>query len=197
MLAAIASLGLCASACGGAGSTSGASVGAAASTAPVAALPRIELKGDPDLDSDAYPGEADPEHELFGHPARASDVRAAAALVTRYYRAAARGDGAAACRLLYAPFAESVYEDYEGKPGLSGGKGATCGAVLSRIFANMRTQLRAESAALRVGAVRVRLSRAAVQLRFARKVRYTMVHRYRGDWRMDMLFDREGPFVVE
>lgn len=192
MTAAIALLGLSASACGGGESAS--SRGDVAK----ATLPQIELKDDPDRDADVYPGEPDNEDELFGRPAPPGEAREIAALVKRYYAAAAGGDGAAACRLVYSPTAESLPEEYPSLVAASH-TGSGCAAVLSRLFAQMHRQLHADSVALKVAAVRVHLNRGAVQLDLERgsRARYTVVRREGGAWKMLMLFDRERPIYVE
>lgn len=188
---------------GAGGSASGVSnyvVAAGPGGAPAAALPQIELKGDPDSDSDTYPGEPDNEHELLGRLARARDARAVAALVRRYYAAAARGDGAAACRLLYAPTAEAIPAVYGRPPGGPAYlRGKTCAAVLFKLFEHLHKRLSAEDTALRVAAVRVYLTRGSAQFGFQGKkpTRYIMVHRERGAWKMFMMLDVGQPFHVE
>jgi hypothetical protein len=185
---------VCTSGCGGAARAHDSSSKRAAGAAVV--LPKIVLKGDPDSDSDTYPGEPDDEHELFGRPAHAGDARAVAALVRRYYAAASRGDGATACRLVYLPVAESLLEEYGPQLGLSA---PTCASVVAALFRRMHKRLSAENAALRTVAVRVRLNRGAVRLGFGRAEppRYMLVHRERGAWKMEMPFDREQPIFVE
>jgi hypothetical protein len=176
-----------------------ATTGAGPGGVPGAALPQIELKGDPDSDSDTYPGEPDNEHELLGRPVRAGDARAVAALVRRYYAAAARGDGAAACRLIYAPTAEAIPAVYGGPGGPAYLRGKTCAAVLSKLFRHYHKRLSAEDTALRVVAVRVYLTRGSAQFGFGGKkpTRYIMVHRERGAWKMFMMLDVGQPFHVE
>jgi hypothetical protein len=78
----------------------------------------------------------------FGHAAGAADRSEIAALVGRYYAAAAAGQGAGACGMLFFAIAESVPEKYGRAPGpryLSGAD--TCQAVLSRVFEHFHTQL--------------------------------------------------------
>jgi hypothetical protein len=195
VLLAAALPGLGVTACGGAGSVSGAP-GASAGAAPHVTLPEIELKGDADHDSDTYYGEPDNEHEPRGRPARIDDARRVSALVKRYYAAAGRGDGVAACRLVYLPVVESIQE---ANGGTSPGAGGTCAAILSRVFKRQHGQLSAESAALTVASVRVDLNVGAVRLGLGsgRPARYTMVHRERGAWKMLNLLDSTRPILVE
>jgi hypothetical protein len=195
-LLAVASLGLGLSACGGSVTSPGASPSSTAAAAvthgpATATLPQIELLGDDDMDSDRYPHEVDDESEAFGHPADVTDTREVTALVGRYYAATARDDGASACRLLYSVLVESVPEDYGQAAGL---RGATCAAVLSKLFKGVH-----EHAALRVRAVRVDLDRGVAMLGFAGvgDARYIMVHRERGAWRIDMLVAATQPIGVE
>jgi hypothetical protein len=189
---AIALLALACAACGG-------SVSMSRPSSATTALPQIELKGDADSDSDKYGTEPDNENEMLGHPAGAASMRAVTMLVRRYYAAAAAAGGADACRLLYLPFAESVAEDYGSRPASSGVRGDSCAAVLSALFRRSHRSLSVESATLRVAAVRVERNRGAVQLRFAggRPVRYVLVHRERGAWKMDALFDTARLPLVE
>ncbi len=78
----------------------------------------------------------------FGHPAGASDSAQVAVLVKRYYAAAAAGDGARACALLFFALEESVAELYHWAPGPRYLNGAdSCQAVLSRVFAHFHAQL--------------------------------------------------------
>jgi hypothetical protein len=199
VLLAAALPGLGVMACGGASSVSGAPSGASARAAPNATLPEIELKGDAEHDSDTYYGEPDNEHELRGRPARIGDARRVSALVRRYYAAAGRDDGVAACRLVYLPVVESIQEAHGGTPGSTGAPGWTCAAILSRVFKRQHTQLGAENAALTVASVRVDLNVGAVRLGLGsgRPARYTMVHRERGTWKMLNLLDSTRPILVE
>jgi hypothetical protein len=78
----------------------------------------------------------------FGHAAGARDTRAITTLVRRYYAAAAAGDGARACALLYYLVAESLPEEYARPPGPLYLKGAdSCPALMSRVFAHFHAQL--------------------------------------------------------
>lgn len=192
-------------ACGEAGSgEKTASTGSTTSVAS-AALPQIEVKTDPDDDSDKYPGQTDYDEspyykkEPFGHPASPSEARAAGAAVKRYFADAAREDGAAACRLVYAPRAEVIPEELEGLPGPPVKGPVTCGFVLSRLFRYAHSRLSAESATLRVGVVRVEFNQGSVQLLFAhvRLPHYIEVHRERGVWKMGILFDLDRPVGIE
>lgn len=167
--------------------------------ATVAGLPRIVFKSDADMDSDSYGTEPDDESEPFGHPASAADARAIAALVRRYYAAAVRDNGAAACRLLYSSLAESVPEDYGQSSGPAGLHGKTCAVVLSKLFAQTRERLRADSVTLRVVAVRVDLKRGSARLSFGmgKPSQYMLLHRERGAWKTSTLLAVGRPVGVE
>ncbi|MGC2374861.1 MAG: hypothetical protein WA484_13395 [Solirubrobacteraceae bacterium] len=187
--------GLACAACGGAGSEPRSS----STGALRAALPQIEFKADADSDSDKYGTEPDNENEMLGHPAGAVEAAAVATLVRRYYAAAATGDGAAACKLMYLPLAESIAEDYGVQSGSPGLRGETCAAVMSKLFKRSHGSLNADSATLKVAAVRVERNRGAARLGFQGKKpgRYLLVHRERGGWKIDMLLDIGRPIEVE
>lgn len=203
VLVTLAAFGLVLSDCGGSntGRGSRAASDAAAPTggAVVATLPQIEVKGDAENDSDSYgPPEEDNENGQLGQPASAADAQAIAAVVKRYYATAARDDGASACKLLYSSMVESVVEDYgrppAGPPNL---RGNTCAVVLSKFFALMHSLLRAESATLRVIAVRVDLNRGSAQFEAAKSNRYILMHRERGAWKINMLLGMRQRVGVE
>jgi hypothetical protein len=127
----------------------------------------------------------------FGHASSAAEQRAVTALITRYYAAAARGDSAAACSLLYTPLAESVSEDY-GQAGpiyLRGAK--TCRAVMSLLFKHFYSQLRAQ---VDVTGVRVegRVARVLLGSR-TMPAGVLTVERVGGGWRVDGLLGSPLP----
>lgn len=79
----------------------------------------------------------------FGHAASPRDKKALISLTRRYYAAAATENGAAACALLYKPYASIVVEDYgRGSAGPSYlSSGTTCPSVLTLIFRHFHTKL--------------------------------------------------------
>jgi hypothetical protein len=91
----------------------------------------------------------------YGHSASASDTRAIAAIVERYYSAAATGNGAQACSMMVPAFGAAVAEDYgRGSAGPSYLRGATtCRAVMSLLFEHLHANL---AGALAVTGVRVK-----------------------------------------
>jgi hypothetical protein len=175
-------------------------------SSPLAALPKIETKDDPDDDSDKYPKQLPDRDEVpyyktepFGHSADPADARAASALVRNYYADAARGDAAAACRLLYAPRFEAMAGE-DSAHGLPPSKaGTACLLVLSKLFAEQRTMLRAENATFKPGAVRTEYNSAVVQMYFGHPPApyYIEVHRERGVWKLDMVLALNRPVGVE
>jgi hypothetical protein len=187
-----------ASGCGEA-SNGGGSASKAPSTV-TATLPQPELKGDPDDDSDSYGREPDSDTtRIFGHAADVRDVRAVTALVKRYYAVAAAEDGAAACGMMYSILAEAVAEDYGGGAGVASLRGATCAQVMSKLFEQMHARLSADSATLKVAAVRVLGRRGSVLMSFEgrRPVHYLEVRRELGAWKIDRMVDSEQPVLVE
>lgn len=121
----------------------------------------------------------------FGHAAGASETRAIAALVHRYYAAAAEGSGTKACALLYYILAESLPEEYGRPPGplyLSGA--GSCQAVLSRVFAHFHAQL---ALAPTVTAVRVEGGRAQALLAWTKLPAGSIELRREGSvWKLNM-----------
>lgn len=193
-LLAVTLLSLGSGACGGAGEDAGSVSHAAAGVA----LPKIEVKGDADSDSDRYGNEPDNEKELLGR-ASAGDARTIAALVERYYAAAMAEDGAAACRLLYRPRAEAVPGSEGSSPAPPGLHERECAAVMSKLFKRFHKQFSAEGIRLKVISVRITLNRGAVQIGSGgmKPYHYIMVHRERGAWKIDMLFGTEQPIIME
>jgi hypothetical protein len=162
--------------------------GATPTTVAGARQPAVRLKGDEDDDDSAsrdigsspYDNDADFDNDRYGDgnkgyydgddkPIRAygqaagtSDKRALAALVERYYAAAAAGDGAAACSVIDPSFAKAIPEDYGQAPGPGYLRGAkTCPAVMTLLFKYFHSQL---GGAVEVTGVRVKGDQAFVLL---------------------------------
>ena len=190
--------------CGGASKAASASGTTGASTAAVststAKLPQPETQSDADLDSDTYPGEPDNDkNHVFGHVADASDRQAALALVERYFAAAAAGDGAAACGLMYSSLSESMAEDYGAVAGSPYMRGTTCPAVMSGLLKHFRARLATERATLKVAQVRVRGNFTSVRMGFAGAPAkfYLELRKERGTWRLDRMIPTEQSIYVE
>jgi hypothetical protein len=120
----------------------------------------------------------------FGQAASAPDAQAVAALVERYYAAAAAEDGARACALIYFILAEALPEEYGGPPGpLYLSVAATCRAVETRVFVHFHAQL-AEPP--RVTGVRVNGNTAYALLAWRRlPAGYMEAKREGAAWRID------------
>jgi hypothetical protein len=190
---------LCIAACGGSGPATTGSSQASSLAAASATLPQPELKEDGELDSDSYPGTPDNDNNhVFGHAAGAAEARAVSAVVERYYAAAARGDGALACSLMYSTFAEAIAEDYGGAPGGST-NGGGCAAAASSLFKRRHTELGADSATLRMAAVRIRHREGSALMSFhgGRPRYYLSLHLERGAWKVLRLIASEQAIYVE
>jgi len=112
------------------------------------------------------------------------------AIVTRFYAAAAAGDGQTGCALTYSLYVEEIPELYGTASGPPGLRGKTCAEVLTKLFKQTPKQLSEEYASLKVLAVRVHELRALVVLDF-KKVgeREILVHREHHAWKVYGLLD--------
>ena len=147
---AVASLSVCASACGGAAKTTSSASQASstasstAATATTASTPRT-----------SRPPQDDNHISTYGNAATEPDKREITKLVERYYTAAAADDGATACSLIYSPIAKSVPEDYGQPPGPPTTRGKTCAVVMSKVFKHVPNQLPSDFAATKVTGIRL------------------------------------------
>ncbi len=124
------------------------------------------------------------------HAAGPADRRRIEQLVTGYYAAAAKGDGALLCSLLYSVTAGSIAQDYGKPPGPPALRGGSCAVVMSKLLALRARELAAKQASLRVVGVRVRGGRAVALLRFAgMPERRLTLRREHGMWKVSELFD--------
>lgn len=141
-----------------------------------------------DRDNDSDHNDDDENVLDYGHAANAADRRASVALVTRYFAAAAGGNGATACSLLMPFISGSVVENYSR---LRGVRGNTCAVVLSNLFRQRHRQLAAKSASLEVIAVRVEGDKALAVLNLPEipEVRQIAERRLGNRWRLLVLFD--------
>lgn len=184
------------------GSSTAGSVATTTTVSPfsVAELAKRDQDGDIDRltqsrydrDNDAIPG--------FGQPADAADRRAIVALIKRYYKVAAAGDGAQACSLQYALSAELVVEEHHRGKGPPSLQGDTCAQIMSKLLARHHRELAEDiSGGYRVLAVQVHFNQGYALVRFAaprafhelRELRM-LVHREHGGWKMDKPLD-DGP----
>jgi hypothetical protein len=119
---------------------------------------------------------------FYGHEAGRADRQAIGALVKRYYAAATRRDGAAACRLIHTLTIETAVESYTERPGAHA---ASCSTILSGLFEQHRRELVHDSATLKVVDMRVGSLTALVLLRFkARQPDHLEVHREGATWKL-------------
>jgi hypothetical protein len=127
-----------------------------------AGMDRSERLGDADADNDhdyaenASKGYIDGDDSAaldYGHAPNTATERKIAAVATRYFVAAARGDGASACSLIVPTMAQAIPEDYGGVAGPSYLRGSsTCAAAMSRLFMHDHAQL---ASAMKVTGVRI------------------------------------------
>jgi hypothetical protein len=122
----------------------------------------------------------------FGQPASAADSNQVAALIERYYAAAAAEEGAKACGMLFFVLAESVAEKYHWAPGPRYLNGAdSCQAVLTRVFERFHAVLRLRPA---VTVVRVSGDRARALLRWSElPTGYVEARREGSAWKLSNL----------
>lgn len=153
---------------------------------------------DTDGDSDSAGGSAydrDDRSALdYGQAAPAPVRRQIVALVEGYYSAAAKGDGARACSLVYRSLAKTFSQDLgQGGPRYLRGL-STCAAVLSRIFSDNHAQLAAYDSALTVPTVRVSKGLGIALLASGRLPgRQIETIREQGTWKIFALTDKELP----
>lgn len=163
--------------------TAAATTATAASTGVASAPPSLRsLKGDEDddetgenLGNESKDNDADFDNDLkpqpgyndsddgsvrtYGHAATSAQRAQLEGIVTRYFAAAAKGDGATGCMLIDAQFVKAIPEDYGSGAGPAYARGKTCPVVLSAIFRHAHAEL---SGRARITAVRVQGDRALV-----------------------------------
>jgi hypothetical protein len=185
-----------------------------ASTTPTAAV--SSFKGDEDDDESAsnhtsasnrYDNDADFDNDTIknksyydgddsvisasGQPASGAEERTIAALVKRYYAAAAASDGAKACRLIYSMLEEAIPEDYGQPPGPAYSRGKTCAVVMSKTFAHSHSQL---AGGFAVTGVRVEGNEARALLGSRTlPASFILLRRERGVWKIYELLGQPLP----
>lgn len=200
----IALVGLCAGACGGKGEhTSRTAHSTAASgsadTATAARLQRAGsyIRGDGDADETDH-RDQDDRIRGYGHAAGAADKRAIAALVERYFAAAAAGDGPRACSLIYAGLANSsnlgevAEAAHPPAPGVASLRGESCGQIMSLLFAENRRALIADAATVKILSVRVYGNHGVALLGFKTAPEGKIPLRRESEtWKIDSLLEEE------
>ncbi|MGC2374847.1 MAG: hypothetical protein WA484_13320 [Solirubrobacteraceae bacterium] len=151
--------------------------------------------GDGDDDRPGSKRDSDNDELLtFGSAAGAADRQAIASLVTRYYAAAAAGDGARACSMLYWLVAEAIVEEHSRGKGPASLRGNTCAQVASKVFKQRHSELAQDVRALEVTQLRLRAKRGWVRLRVGpTRELLVFVHRHNGVWQMNNLLDAGAP----
>lgn len=197
VLLTMALLSVGAGSCGSATDKVSAPPAAATTAAASGSAPTDFAKADADKDNDfsAYDDKHHRELVDFGHAASAAERHTITTLIKRYYTAAAAGDGAAACSMLYRSFARAVPEDYgTSPPGPSYIQAKTCSGALTKLFAHFHGQIAAEFPILKVTHVRLRERNGLVLLSFQKlPERQISVIREGHTWRLDALLDSELP----
>lgn len=136
-----------------------------------------------DRDNDGDHNDDDAGTLGYGHAANPADRQTSIALVTRYFAAAAKENGATACALLVPFIAESVVENDGHSPGLHG---TTCATVLSKLFARHHRLLSKKHSTLKIVTIRVEGRKALAILDFSaiHEVREITERRTSGTWRI-------------
>jgi hypothetical protein len=137
----------------------------------------------------------------YGHSAARGDSHAIAALVKRYYAAAASGDAAAACRLIYPALARNpalrkvVPKDRFSRPVYPHVRaGETCAQVASNLFVEHHQSLVTDVKTLQVLDVRVSGTHSVALLGFrTAPERWLPVVRTGHRWRVDAFLAGELP----
>jgi hypothetical protein len=129
---------------------------------------------------------------LYGHQAGRRNKQAIGALVKLYYAAAAKRDGATACRLIHALTIEATVESHAERPGAHT---ENCSTILSGLFEQHHLELVHDSATLKVVDVRVGSLTALALLRFAKASQpaHLEVHREGNTWKLWSLLASHMP----
>ena len=186
---AIALIGVGVSACGT--SKVAGSASPTSSTTPT----QSSLSRDYDNDHDIDPSSHYDNDLYFGHAANAANRRVVTAVIKRYYTAAAAGNGAIACSMMYSRLAKEIPDVYgQSPPGPPALRGKTCAVVMSKLFEQRHHQLVTDDATLNVTGVLVEGERGLVLLRFEETPkRHIFVQLERGSWKVNMLIDAGPP----
>lgn len=157
-------------------------------------LPPIDRDGDSDNRSGSYFDRDDDGVLGFGHAADTSKRLEVARLVKSYYAAASAENGGGACPMLMSSIAKSIPEDLGRPPGPAYARGATCAAVMTKVFKESHRQLDVYASRLEIAAMRIDGDRGLVVLAFkGLPAREIDVSRESGRWRMELLLDHELP----
>jgi hypothetical protein len=158
---------------------------------------RLDRDGDTDSQGGGAYDSDDSDLLAFGRRANTVETRAVDALVRRYLAAAAAGDGARACSMVFPGIAKTVASVLggEGEPPYSHGK--TCAEVVSNIFDFYRAQLKLENRVLGVSEVLVRGDQGIAVLtpreRSSLPLRIFHLRRDGSAWTINGVLDQEQP----
>ena len=146
--------------------------------------------GDPDAS-------VDDDHIVldYGHEANERDWRAVTATVKAYFAAAASGNGAKICSLMYSLYAEDLGETWTTASGPSGAQPESCATIMSKQSLARHADLAAKSAALTVTGVRVEgsIALALIHARSTPELLHIKLHRDHGGWGIYDMFDKGLP----
>jgi hypothetical protein len=159
----------------------------------------IPREVDKDNDGDSKAGtryDSDDAKTLsFGHAATASDAKTIAALIRRYYAAAAAEDGTKACSMLDSVYAETLPEDYgTSPPGPAFAQGKTCAAVLTAVFKHFHGEVLKRFPKLEVSRIRIK-RREGIAISSFGDLSEREIHfeREGHSWKLVTLIDNELP----
>jgi hypothetical protein len=203
-------LSVCVAACGGRSKDTSSASPTSSNTVPTAITTSATISNttstanpataDSDKDNDVGAPYDDKNNNSvldYGHEAGAAEKQTVAAVVQRYYAAAAADNGVKACSMLYSTLAEAVPEDYgQGSAGPSYLRsGNSCPAVMVLMFKHFHSQLAAELPVLEVTHVRLVGRRGLAIVGFEGKMpeRQIPVIRERRTWKLVALLDSELP----
>jgi hypothetical protein len=159
---------------------------------PAAVTSAGSVKLDADKDNDNRTGSYHDSDDIpvlrYGRAMRPSEAQPIAALVARYYQAAAAGDGRTACSLLFAPVAQSLPEE-------EGSSSSSCAHAIARLFRRRARRLKSEAQRLDVVGVRVEADRGWALLSFGhdRPPGRALLERQGSTWRIAQPFRSEMP----
>ena len=149
---------------------------------------------DSDGDDDRPGSREDPDSDevlTFGHAASATRAAGMVAFVKSYYRAAAHGDGAAACAMLDPIAVEAMVE--RGRRSGVAGPGDTCARLLAPLFARRHRTLVGDLARFHLVEARIREGRGLLWLVLDGREVLLQLRPRGGSWWMEAPLEEDGP----
>lgn len=145
----------------------------------------------PTFNSYRFPDRDDRGIFSYGRAPSASQKQAITALVVRYYGAAARGDGSAACSMLEPSLKSAVVEDYGSGAGPAYLRASSCQGVMAKLFDHYRSEL---TGTPEVRVVRVYAGHAQAVIASRRMVAsYIQLQRVGSAWALANIFGQPLP----